>query len=311
MKLATTSWSAWSCSVRLTVADRSALAPAAMELVALLADVDAAASRFRSDSELTRANRLAGRPVPVSRLLLDLVEAALGAARVSEGAVDPTLGRELVALGYDRDITAVRAADRPCLPLPPRRRDWRSVRVNREAALLTVPVGTSLDLGATAKAHTADLAANRFAARYGTGVLVEIGGDLAVAGDLAGGWPIAVAERAGDAGQVVALHSGGMTTSTTTIRRWRQGGVERHHIVDPSTGQPCDGPWRTATVAAPTAVAANTASTAAIVLGDAAQSWLVEQGLVARLVGRGGQVHRVGGWPAAERRPAAMAEVRS
>ncbi|MCW2525994.1 MAG: thiamine biosynthesis protein [Pseudonocardiales bacterium] len=302
MKLATTSWTAWSCSVRLTVVDRSALAPAAMELVALLADVDAVASRFRPDSELSRANRLAGRPVPVSRRLIDFAAVAIDAARATDGAVDPTLGRDLVALGYDRDIDALRHSNptRAFSGRADRRRDWRSVRINRELGLLTVPVGTALDLGATAKAHTADLAADRLARRYGTGVLVEIGGDLAVAGELRDGWPIAVAEQMGTAGQIVALHAGGMTTSTTTVRRWRQGDVERHHIVDPSTGQPADGPWRTATVAASSALEANTATTAAIVLGDAAQSWLGERGYDARLVDRDGRVHTVGGWPAVD-----------
>jgi thiamine biosynthesis lipoprotein len=73
--------------------------------------------------------------------------------------------------------------------------------------------------------------------------------------------------------------------------------VERHHIVDPATGLPASGPWRTATVAAATCVDANTASTAAIVMGVRAAAWLQRVGLPARLIDRDGAVLRVAGWP--------------
>jgi thiamine biosynthesis lipoprotein len=70
-----------------------------------------------------------------------------------------------------------------------------------------------------------------------------------------------------------------------------------HHVLDPLTGRPVAGPWRTATVAAPTALAANVASTAALVLGEGAVSWLARRDLAARLVATGGAVRVVGGWP--------------
>jgi len=166
-----------------------------------------------------------------------------------------------------------------------------------QAGLLTVPVGTALDLGATAKAWTADRAAAELAARYGTGVLVELGGDLAVAGERPGGWIVRVAEREGAPGQNVTLERGGVCTSTTTIRTWRRGGRTVHHLLDPATGQPATGPWRTASVAAGSALAANTASTAAIVRGETAVEWLTTRGTAARLVGQDGAVVRTPGWP--------------
>jgi thiamine biosynthesis lipoprotein len=70
-----------------------------------------------------------------------------------------------------------------------------------------------------------------------------------------------------------------------------------HHIIDPATGQPVAGPWRTATVAAATCVDANIASSAAIVKGVGAPTWLEAMGLEARLVDRQGRVRRVGSWP--------------
>ncbi len=288
---------AWSCTMRLVVEDERTLAAATADLTALLARVDAAASRFRADSALSVANRRAGRPVPVPKLLVDLVGAALDAAASTDGAVDPTLGLALQRIGYDRDIAEVVNGD--VTTGSPRPDAWRAVRLHREAGLLTVPVGTALDLGATAKAWTADHAARTLAARYGTAVLVELGGDLAVAGDRPDGWCIRVAEREGEDGQLVLIRDGGVTTSTTTVRTWRRGAATMHHIVDPATGLPAAGPWRTATVAARSALDANVASTAAIVRGADAPSWLAGRGLAARLVGRDGTVATTPGWPSA------------
>lgn len=302
---ATFETTAWSCTVRLAVTDGRVLDAAARDLVLLLDRVDRVASRFRTDSALSVANATAGRPCPVPRLLVDLVGAALDAAVATDGAVDPTLGLAMQRIGYDRDIALVRArgvtagsvAPAPSVATLPGR--WRAVRLHREAGLLTVPAGTGLDLGATAKAWTADRAASTLAARYGTGVLVELGGDVAVAGPVpTGGWVVQVAEHAGGPGQLVTLRGGGLTTSTTTVRTWTHAGRAAHHIVDPATGGPVTGPWRTATVAAPTALAANVASTAALVLGRRARPWLRERGLAVRLVDQGGTVHRLGGWPA-------------
>jgi thiamine biosynthesis lipoprotein len=163
-----------------------------------------------------------------------------------------------------------------------------------------LPAGIRLDLGATAKALAADRAAAAAArAGGGAGVLVSLGGDIALGGPApAAGWAVHVAEdhRAGpDApGQTIALRSGGLATSSTTVRRWGPGA---HHIIDPATGLPAGGCWRTASVAAGSCVDANIASTAAIVRGASAAAWLAEWRMPARLVGRDGAVLAVAGWP--------------
>lgn len=292
-------WRAWSCTVRLVVERAEVLDSAAVDLAAILGRIDHQASRFRADSVLSRANALAGKPVAVPRELADLVACALDAARWTDGAVDPTVGRDLVRWGYDRDIADVRP-DGPA-PAPARPSSgWREVRLDRSAGILTVPSGFGLDLGATGKARIADRAARALHRQHGTAVLVELGGDLAVAGDRAGGWPLSVAEREGGPGEVVVLHHGGLATSTTIVRRWQRGGNSVHHIIDPRTGRPADGCWRTATVAGSSALSANTASTAAIVLGEPALDWLAERGFAARLVHRDGSIASTPGWPVRE-----------
>jgi FAD:protein FMN transferase len=266
-----------------------------------LAAVDLACSRFRADSELTAANEAAGAGVTISELFADLVATALRAARLTDGDVDPTCGQALVSLGYDRDFAQVRAAPgRPGIaaPVP----GWRSVELDPAAAWLRLHDGARLDLGATAKAWAADHCAGLIADRLGCGVLVSLGGDIAVAGPAPGdGWRVRVTDdHAADGaapGQTVTIAEGGLATSSTTVRNWSAGGQAVHHIIDPATGEPTRSCWRTVSVAAGTCVDANTASTAAIIRAEAAPQWLAAAGLPARLVRPDGTVATVAGWP--------------
>ncbi|WP_432946786.1 FAD:protein FMN transferase [Kribbella sp. CA-253562] len=297
---ASRTWTAWSCTVRLTVEDPAALGAACGALKALMDRVDKAASRFRSDSELSTVNSRAGAMVPVSRLLIDLVDVSLVAASLSGGAVDPTVGAAVVAAGYDDDIEAVRQRTAPQV-IPPPIPGWQRVQLNRKQALVGIPEGTALDLGATAKAWTADRAALVLSKRHNCAVLVEIGGDLRAAGTPAEPWVIKVAEREGDPAVAVTLSHGGLTTSTRTTRTWDTATGPAHHVIDPRTGRPADGPWRTASIWAPTAVRANTFSTAIIATGEAALGRLTLAGHPARLVDADGEVTELAGWPAASR----------
>ncbi|HET9082398.1 MAG TPA: FAD:protein FMN transferase, partial [Trebonia sp.] len=97
--------------------------------------------------------------------------------------------------------------------------------------------------------------------------------------------------------QVIRLTSGAVATSSVTCRQWRRDGRQLHHIVDPRTGYPAAGPWRTVSVAAPRCAVANAAATAAVVAGPGAPAWLARTGLPARLVSHDGDVRLLGGWP--------------
>jgi FAD:protein FMN transferase len=270
--------------------------------------LDLAASRFRADSELSRIHRGDGRGVEVSAGLAEAVRVALTAAQWTGGLVDPTVGSALIALGYDRDFAelsarpwadqAITAAEIP---------GWQRVRL--DGSLLHLPAGVRLDLGATAKGLGADWAARAaHQASEAGGVLVSLGGDMATVGDCPlGGWPVLVADdhrqpdwSSSSATQLIRLTGGGLATSSILCRQWERSGQVLHHIVDPRTGLPASGPWRTVSVAAVTCASANAASTAAIIGGDTAPGWLAAHGLAARLVRHDGSVLHVGGWPAAD-----------
>jgi len=301
----TDSFSVWSTTATLLVSEPARVADARAIADAELAAVERACSRFRPDSELSRLNAADSEDTAVSELFADLLEAALRAARLTDGDVDPTCGRALEAIGYDRDFALVRAGGgRPRPQDPPRARvpGWRSVGLDRERRRARLENGARLDLGATAKAWAADRCAQVIAARTGAGVLVSIGGDIAVAGTSPeDGWRVRVTDdhAAGPEapGQTVSIRSGGLATSSTAVRTWDAGGRRLHHIIDPATGEPARSCWRTVSVAAGSCVDANTASTAAIIRSEAAVSWLENAGLPARLVREDGTATTTGGWP--------------
>ncbi len=271
--------------------------------VDVLGEVDASCSRFRHDSDLSRANRSAGTPVRVSPVLVGALRVALEAARETDGLVDPTLGGLLVGAGYDRTFTLVPGDDPTPAALPVTRGRWQDVRIL--PTTVTVPTGAALDLGATGKAFAADLAALSIAVECGAPVLVSVGGDVRVASpdDDAPAYPVVIGHSEADLTgggdrAAVRVRDGGLATSSTSARRWQRGGRQWHHILDPRTGAPAAGQLRTVTALGHTAAAANTATTAAIVLGAEAWAWLVAHDVAARLVDDRGRVTRTPAWTA-------------
>jgi FAD:protein FMN transferase len=293
-----------------------------------LAALDGQASRFRADSEISVLHAVGEGIHQVSDGLADAIRTALAAAAWTAGRCDPTVGGALIRIGYDRDFAAIEADDTALSA--PASASWQAVSLTGNE--LALPAGVLLDLGATAKGLGADRAATAaYAAAGEGGVLVSLGGDLAVAGHPpAGGWPVLIADEhrqvrsarnlarfndmasrpTGQGGmadpqiaQQIRLSRGGLATSSVTCRRWVRAGRTMHHVIDPRTGMPANGPWRTVTVAAASCAEANAAATAAIVTGADAPGWLTTHHLPARLVTHDGQITRTCGWPEAEDGP--------
>jgi thiamine biosynthesis lipoprotein len=234
---------------------------------------EGALSRFRADSELSRLNRSAGRPTPVSEVLWQVIRAAVSAAELSEGLVTPAILPALEAAGYDQTFELIglgpswesRRAD-----LQAGGGDWRAVECDASARAVRLPAGLRLDLGGIAKGWAADAAARQL--RSLGPALVDAGGDIAASGPRADGqpWPVGVADplHRGGTMAVLALGRGGVATSGRDYRRWRADGVWRHHILNPRTGQPAESDVLAATVVGPSAAQAEVAAKAALILGS-------------------------------------------
>ena len=268
-------------TARVVVADPVALPAARALLVHELDELDRAASRFRSDSELVLLNQARGEERRVSPLLLEALSVAVRAAELTDGIVTPMVGRTLRLAGYDTTFALVAGRDgRGFTPQFATVVDWRLLELDEERQTARIPPGVELDLGATAKALAADRAAATIAGADGLRRPRQprrrhFRGRRGPARRL-GNPPRRPSRRDRPTGPALRSRSRAVASPprAPTARRWRTASGELHHIVDPRTGRPARTPWRTVTVAAATCVDANTASTAALVLGEEAVEWL-------------------------------------
>ena len=183
-------------------------------------------SRFRPDSELSQLNAAGSLDASVD--LVEVVRLAMDARDRSDGRFDATTHEAVVAAGYDRTFDRV-APEGPAEDEP---NAACGGRVEIDGARISLSPGVRLDLGGIGKGFAAERAATMLA--VAGPCLVSAGGDIAIRGVPAeGAWPIAVCDDL-----TLGLQRGGVATSGTEHRRWRRGGVERHHLIDPATGRP-------------------------------------------------------------------------
>ena len=245
-----------------------------------LESFDARLSRFRPESETSRLNASAGNAVAASPLLRSLVSAGIWAAERSGGLVDATMVSNLERLGYARSRARLAPASlaQALAAAPPRRAArpdpearWREFRVDAARGVVERPPGLRIDPGGIGKGLAADAVApqlqgySRFA--------IDCAGDLRLGG-VASSWTpywVNVADPlTGGTAHVLQVADGAVATSGIAARLWRDGhGRFRHHLLDPSTGEPAWTGLVSATALAPTALEAETLAKTAFLSGPA------------------------------------------
>lgn len=250
--------------------------------------IEELASRFRAESELSRLN--AAGSLEVSPDLMRLVTLALSLREATGGRFDPTVHAAMMAAGYDRTLDEVPAEGPVAGPAVP---GGGKVDANPETGDITLGPAVALDLGGIAKGWAADRAADVLG--VAGGCLVSMGGDIAVRGTN-DGEPWTVEVMRGDGPTTLGLTRGGMATSGTDRRRWRRGGEEMHHVIDPATGRPSTTDLVRVTTVAQDVAHAEAWATALLVSGSAAAAREAdEMGLPAVLVGSDGRTTSAGG----------------
>ncbi len=228
-------------------------------------------SRFRASSEVCRLNDHAGDALAVSDDTVLLVTRAIAAWHLSGGSFDPTLLDALRRAGYDRTFDAVRVDPRGDAVLAPLAFDRPGVTdIEVDGRHVRLPSGTSFDPGGIGKGLAADLVAALVLDEGAAGVLVNMGGDVRVAGrgPTGGAWTVGIEHPAATSPiALVGLWSGAVATSTVLKRAWYVGGVARHHLIDPHTGAPSDSDVALASVVGGTAWEAEVLAKAALLRG--------------------------------------------
>jgi len=269
----------------------------------LLARCETLWSRFLPESDISRLNLSEGRPTSVDPLTLELVRAMQAGHAATDGDFDPTLLPSLVAAGYAHSrVDAAKVTVLPASAVSPG--SVTGIRVHEDVLGMpefVLPRGTTLDAGGIGKGLAADLIC-RFALLEGAwGVMAEVGGDLVVAGDAPDGlaWRIGV-EDPFDANAhlaVVRLAAGAIATSSVRRRRWSTPDGERHHLLDPSTGENSSTSVQTVTVIAATGARAE-ALTKPGFIRDPAEflAWLPAQGAAGLIVDATGGIRTSENW---------------
>lgn len=231
-------------------------------------------SRFLPDSEVSRLNAAGGTALAVSTDTLRLVELARHAWTLTDGWFDPTVLPALRAAGYDRSFEQLVAAEQgpmavPTPPLPP---GLAAAEVDRAAGTVRLPAPVQFDPGGIGKGLAADLVVDEMLEAGAEGGLVNLGGDLRVAGTSPDGlgWGIEI-DTVGPWPAQLSLIAGAVATSTPRRRRWVQAGRQRHHLIDPGTGRPAAHPAPAITVVAGQAWQAEVLATAALLAGPRAR----------------------------------------
>lgn len=275
-----------------------------VDVAVVLAGVERRLSRFNPASELSRLNADPRACVPAGPLLRAALSAALQAASLSGGLVDPTVLQAVRHAGYSesRAHVAPPSLRRALASAPPRRPArpdptlrWRTIEVDHAARLIRRPPGLELDLGGSAKGWVADLLAGRLEP-HGR-CAVDCGGDLRLAARRGAPWEVRVRHPlTGGVAHTLHVRAGGVATSGIDAKLWqRPDGEFAHHLIDPATGAPAWTGLLSVTALAPSALEAEVLAKAALLSGPAAGRGLLRARYGGLLVHDNGGVERVDG----------------
>lgn len=200
-------------------------------------------SRFRHDSEISQLNVSPESFHIVSTDTIDLIDASLAAWTLTNGAFDPTVLHAITAAGYDRTLEA--CGHEGPVPAPTPAPGCAGIELDHRLAMVRLGAGVGFDPGGIGKGFAADRLVAHGLSSGAIGVMVNIGGDVVCGGTSPSpnGWVVEVREPSVSHERIalIALEQGAVVTSTTAKRTWATGDGERHHLIDPATGECTDG----------------------------------------------------------------------
>lgn len=243
-------------------------------------------SRFRSSSELSQLNQ-SGYLENVSDLLFENVAAAYKMAAITEGIFDPTILDALEAAGYNRSYEKITASGaQPQLLIINKVvtfQPWRFIKLDATKRSIKLPFGTRIDLGGIAKGSTVDRVAKFLYAQGFVNFMISAGGDMWLAGVPPIGdnaWTVAVQnpiQKGATEIKRLLVTNKAVATSATTGRRWQVNNQNRHHLIDPRTGEPTNNHIASVTAVADSVQLADVMAKTALIMGPQGAKKLLAQ----------------------------------
>lgn len=268
----------------------------AAELIDIVRFLHNSWSRFISTSDISRLNSAEGAPTEVDPVTVALVMEMLAARTLTAGAYDPTILPRLLAEGYERS-----RVDPELITVLPSSARWPidTAGTTVSGNTVTLPIGMTLDPGGIGKGFAADVAVARALELGALGALVEIGGDLRIAGVAPDGdtWHIGIEDPFNPARHIatVNLVDGAVATSSSTARTWDSGGVTKHHLIDTESGAPFESDVVSVSVIAVSAAIAEVVAKCGFMRPDFCE-WAPSLGTAAFIVFRDGSTAETDNW---------------
>ena len=239
-----------------------------------------------------------GGSVTLPEDLREVMSVALGTARRSSGAFDPTMGKVIDLWGFEGEDHRIP----PSSELKTALETVGYSRIEMDSNGVVSSTGPAwLNLGGVAKGYAVDAAVNIMKKEGVKGGIVNAGGDLRVFGKRPGRkvWRVGIQDPDNPQGMagVLDLAGGSVATSGDYERYFTVDGIRYHHILDPKTGRPARSGLRSTTVITSDCVLADALATAAFVLGPAKGLDLLERtpGVEGILIEDGGGILKTSG----------------
>lgn len=220
------------------------------------------------NSDIFRLNEEAGKEfISIDSETESILSAALEVCEASGGAFDVTIAPVSRLWDFDENP---HVPDSALLEKFAKKVDYQTLSLPGDGTAALRKLDTALDLGAVGKGAACDAAVDAYeesGAEYG---IVAVGGSVGVYGQKPWGkpWTVAVRDPKGDGTLgTVALMEGFVSTSGSYEKRFTEGGVAYHHILDPETGYPAESGLVSVTVKSGSGVLSDALSTACFVLG--------------------------------------------
>ena len=221
-----------------------------------ISDSDKRFTRFSSDSELSSLNGSADSWFESSEDMFDVITQAIRLHHETQGLFDPAILQALEYAGYDRTIEEVLLHGAAVMTTPlklKKRQGFKDIQLEPNGHRIKLPDNLRIDLGGIVKGWIAERAA-WILSNYAKVCGVDAGGDAFLVGLPPGEdcWRITLEDPTEPEKGMAVLNikPGAIATSTITKRRWRQGDLVQHHLIDPRTLKPAETEWLSVTVVA-------------------------------------------------------------